>query len=200
MNLFLVDWDDTLFPTSHLSKNNIDLLNIESIKKTQIGYSLIKLDTLLYKLLTNMLQHGKIIIVTNALMKWINLSSKLLVKTTELLNSKIEIISARERYQAQFPHDPYLWKHLTFESIVKNFNNLNQVISIGDADYEYTALSSLYENNNKNIKYFKAIRFSQTTSSFKLMDQILVLNKAIDQVINQNKHLDLKFISRLDRV
>ena len=44
-----------------------------------------------------MLTCGKVIIITNAMIKWIDLSSSVLSKTQDLLK-KIKVVSARENY------------------------------------------------------------------------------------------------------
>ena len=35
-NIFIIDWDDTLFPTTWISKNNINLADINSISNYKI--------------------------------------------------------------------------------------------------------------------------------------------------------------------
>ena len=76
-------------------------------------------------------------------------------------------------------------------NIIKPLN----IISIGDADYEYKALVSLFKwklLNNKNIK-LKSVRFIKAPSQNIIIDQINVLLKAIKSIVLCEKHLDLKF-------
>lgn len=191
--LIILDWDDTLFPTSWITKNNIE---IQSIKNSPNIAYFTKIDVALYKLLKLMLKCGDIYIITNALLNWIVISSSILPKTCELLkSSEIKIISARGEYQAKYDN-PMDWKKMAFERelnmIMKN-KLINNVISIGDAEYEYNALINLYRDDEKNYKLLKSVKFIRYPNNYQLLDQILVLTNAIVDICMKTKHLDLKF-------
>ena len=83
--LIILDWDDTLFPTSWATKNDIDLTDPDTQNKYIVSFS--KLDLLLHKLLTNFLNCGTVIIVTNATLGWVLISSNILPSTQELIKS-----------------------------------------------------------------------------------------------------------------
>ena len=139
----MLDWDDTLFPTSWTLKNNIDLNNNAKKNKYIVFYS--KLDLLLYKLLTSFMKCGKVVIVTNAMVKWVGISSTILPNTKRLLQeSDIDIVSAREAYQKKHPGDMFLWKRNVFENVVTDYFDekslIENIISVGDAEYEFKAL------------------------------------------------------------
>ena len=90
--------------------------------------------------------YGKIIIVTNASLKWINISSDNVPKTKKLLNN-IKVVSARDNYQ--HVGDIYQWKTLSFIDQIKeelSHHNYANIISIGDAEYEYKALINLFHH------------------------------------------------------
>jgi len=200
--LILLDWDDTLFPTSWVVKKNIDLTDPETQNKYIVFFA--KLDLLLHKLLSNMLQYGKVIIVTNAVAKWVFISSIIIPNTHLLLKNRITVVSARDIYQNAYRNDGYMWKKLVFKQIAteyynnnNNVNNINNnsienIISIGDAEYEFKALLNL---NNINIKkrHLKAIRFMTKPSYDILIDQLEVLNKSVSKIMNTNNNMDLLF-------
>ena len=75
--LIILDWDDTLFPTSWISKNNIEFLSNEN-KDLLYNKFFYKLDIKLVNLFTKMNKCGKIIIITNALLNWIDMSISIL--------------------------------------------------------------------------------------------------------------------------
>ena len=87
--LFILDWDDTLFPTDWTLKNNINFLTSSAREQYVIYFQ--ELDRALHKLLKNTMSLGKVIIVTNALPDWINMSSMVLPQTYNLLK-KVKIV------------------------------------------------------------------------------------------------------------
>lgn len=190
--LILLDWDNTLFPTTWVMKNNINIEN-KDVKSHDKYFN--SLDNMLYKLFIKLLQHGKVVIVTNALPMWVNLSTQVLPLTGEFLNKyKVKIISARKIYRVQSPN-MMDWKKLAFKDQVKKEmenNNVLNIISIGDADYEYKALIDLYTLNHKK-KILKSIKFLNEPSHDTLIDQLEVLYDKINEICMSKKHLDLKF-------
>lgn len=193
--LIILDWDDTLFPTSWITKNNIE---IHAIKNEETIEYFNQIDIALNKLFKTMLKCGDILIITNALINWITISSAILPRLSKLLKStNIKIVSARGEYQ-QITDNPMDWKKLAFEKelgmIMKN-KLINNVISIGDAEYEYNALINLYRADKKNYKLLKSVKFIRYPNNYQLLDQINVLGDAIIDISMKTSHLDLKFNS-----
>lgn len=189
--LFILDWDDTLFPTKWAFENGINLL--VSNKRDQYLTYFQELDRVLSAFLRTVIRLGKVIIVTNALIDWVNISSVVLPQTYQLLR-KVKIVSAKGTYR-KITNVMMDWKIMAFRDIIdEEFKNssLMNIISIGDAEYEYQALISL--NNKKDIKkYLKSIRFMRNPSHDILIDQLEVLSCAIPDVWKKYDHLDLKF-------
>jgi len=191
--LIILDWDDTLFPTTWVNMNNIKLSkhdlnenNIEIFKK---------LDTLIIKLLKKIYKKGEIIIITNALLVWINTCFKILPKTKLFFDKyNIKIVSARENYRNQF-RNPTKWKINSFND-VNSDKNIN-IISIGDSISEYKALIELYNNDIRSIdKYYKSVKFIHFCRycDFSIINQqIIVLDSNLNEIINVKKNLDLEF-------
>lgn len=190
--LIILDWDDTLFPTTWIT-NKIDNYNLGDIDKKYIGL-FSKLDLLLQELLYRLLQCGKVVIVTNATLKWIIMTLDMLPNTKKIIRQNIDVISAKDMYQKKYT-DVMLWKKLTFRNIVLNYFKQNKyaenIISIGDASYEFNALIELYNNSKKQI--LKTVRLLQHPTYDLLIDQLEVLIKSINKICDINKHMDLKF-------
>jgi hypothetical protein len=190
--LFILDWDDTLFPTNWVMQNGINLTN--STTRDQYIIYFQELDRVLSKFLRRVISLGKVIIVTNALLVWIDISSVVLPNTYHLLR-KVEIISARGTYKDK-SSKMMDWKMMAFRDLIdREFKDIKlmNIISVGDAEYEYQALIAL---NNRKIgtkKFLKSVRFMKDPSHDILVDQLEVLNDAIPKIWNQDKHLDLKF-------
>ncbi len=191
--LIILDWDDTLFPTTWILENRIDLADEKTIKNYIISFS--ELDLILYKLLTNFMNCGTVVIVTNAMVKWVILSSSVLPNARNLIKNKIPIISAREAYQKNLPDDTFAWKRLIFKNLVKSHyrkQKIQNIISVGDADYEFKALVNLWDKQRKR-RILKTVKLMQSPSYESLVDQLEVLNKSVDGICSSNKHMDLKF-------
>ncbi len=187
-SLVILDWDNTLFPTTWVTKNYINLNDIEVRNRYLDFFS--ELDNLIFNLLKKILEYSKVVIVTNALPVWIKISSNVLPKTQYILKN-IKVVSARKNYQ-KLNSDINEWKKLAFKDEVEHeldIKNVQNIISIGDASYEYNALINLYNSN----RLLKSMKFLEEPTHETLKDQIEVLNDNIVNIIKHKKHLDLIF-------
>ena len=187
--IIILDWDDTLCPTTWMMEKNIDLLNPKSRGDNILFFK--RLDNKLSELLKIMISLGIVIIITNAMPEWIELSSSVLPKTSEILK-RIEVVSAREKYQGKAELSD--WKRHTFKEelhkklLEKSYTN---IISMGDAEYEYMALIDLYKWERMPHKYLKSIKFLKSPSDNKLMDQIDIMIENIEGICKSRRHHDL---------
>ena len=193
--LIILDWDDTLFPTTWANGNNINMSDKDTRINNQIIFA--ELDNILYDFLSKCTKLGSVVIITNASYNWIIASMSILPNTKRLVANAIKIISARDMYQ----HNKTMskWKQMAFEHEAFNFFegklDVHNIVSIGDADYEYNALIQFYDWKKIKTKkrLLKTIKFLSIPSYYSLMDQILVLTKCIGKVCNKQKHVDLHF-------
>jgi hypothetical protein len=190
--LIILDWDDTLFPTSWVVKNNIDLTNKSKREKYIVYFK--NLDDRLFNLLFVLKKCGIVIIVTNAMPEWVSASSSVLINTHNLLRT-IKVISARKMYQT-ISKSSMEWKKRAFNDELSNMlreQNVNHIISVGDAEYEYRALISLYKNDPKNYKLLKSIKLMKDPTHDILIDQIEVLKRVVPRICIKTTHMDLEF-------
>ena len=90
---------------------------------------------------------------------------------------------------------------MAFKDEAKNLledKKMVNIISIGDAEYEYNALIDLYKydiNKNKLMikKLLKSVKLMRDPTYEILLDQLEVLTEAIRDVVVTDKHLDLNF-------
>jgi hypothetical protein len=202
-----LDWDNSLYPTSWTNKNMINLNNPDSVKEYKLYFT--ELDKTISNFLKELLNYGEIYIVTNASMKWIKACLNVLPITKKLIMEYyIRIVSARDNY-SQLTSSPTEWKINTFRDIThkivqdlpedykcKTFLN---IISLGDAHYEYIALLKLddyFKNTDKKVNYLlKSIKFIEDDPHFdQIIDQLLVVQKNARAIIGKIGYLDLKFI------
>ena len=190
--IIILDWDDTLFPTSWLLQNNINMNDEEVRKKYFKNFA--KLDNIVSKLLLKCLQSGTVIIVTNALPIWIKVSSSVLPETVKMFKS-IKIISARHQYQ-EHSNNMMDWKAMAFKDELAQIitaKKVHNIISIGDAEYEYKALIDLYNWNKKNKKILKSIKLMRHPSIEQIYDELSVLDGTMNYITTHEGHLDLNF-------
>ena len=200
MNIFILDWDDTLFPTSWIKKNNI---------KDYDNYNLyfLELDKTITLLLEKLYKIGSIYIVSNATTTWIKKGLKKLPFTQNFIeNNGIEIISARDIYSNKNV-TPNEWKTNIFEDLVdininmyknNDKNTYFNIISLGDADFEYVALIKLhkYLNNMNCDNYFlKNIRFIENPNFNSVIEQIDLVSYNINNISQKLCYIDLNILS-----
>lgn len=203
--IMYIDIDDTIFPTFWVNQNMISLSSEESINEYKLYF--IELDKTISDFLGSVLTQAEIYFVTNASLKWIKLCLNVLPKTRKIImENNIRIVSARDIY-SQTLSSPTEWKINTFRDIIsKVVNNLSNdsecntilnIISIGDANYEYVALLNLdnyLKNKNNSISYLlKSIKFIERPHFDLVIDQIQVVKRNINSIINKVSYVDLKF-------
>ena len=184
--LIIFDWDDTLFPTTWVTQNNIDVNKEDDQNKYIIYFS--NLDLILYKILNRCLYYGNVVIVTLASTKWVISSSNLLPNTQTLIRKNIKILSASEIYRNQYPEDSSIWKKLVFKNLVER-NKVNNIISVGDSEYEFNALLDLFNNT----RILKSVRFIRSPNFNNIVSQSDVLLMNIDKIIKNKNNIDLAF-------
>jgi hypothetical protein len=191
-NYAFIDWDDTLFPTSWTVNNTIDIKNKNSL------FLFKSLDDTLSQFLLKLQKFCIIVIITNALTSWVNLTLTVL-PSTNLIMKNIKIVSARELYQNKY--EMMDWKKHTFKYILHNMlvkaaipkSQFINIISIGDAEYEYNALIDLNNWAPDRRKTLKAIKLITSPSLDILLDELRILYKAAPFISNSRKYMDLKF-------
>lgn len=195
-SVVIFDWDDTLFPTFWVTKEYINILNLDEENKEKFA----KLDKLIYNIFNKLflLKNCKIIIVTNASVLWIDKCLKILLNTNKIRNN-IKIYSSRDKYQLKYPNNNAIWKKLLFENIIdehyflRNYNK--NIISIGDAEYEYLSLLNYKFKNNisNNNNYIKLIKFIRKPTFDQLIGQLELLLIKIMDICKYNNDMDINF-------
>jgi hypothetical protein len=181
--IIIVDWDDSMFPTSWFT-------SISKDSKTSLDWIKIlePLDVMLYSFFTQILEIGHVYIVTYAYPTWVNMCFSMLPRAQKL-QSEIPVISGRSDHKRSFSIDGFTQKKYIFKSIAEHFIGARQIISIGDDQAEYNALVEL----DSKSAYLKAIKLTKNPSYFVLLDQLNTLNSCMKNIYNSRKHLDLLF-------
>ena len=93
----------------------------------------------------------------------------------------------------------HLWKSLVYNKIIKNtIDRYKNIISIGDAEYEMSALINLYNlrKEDRVKRKLKNIKFLNNPSFTTLIDQLSVVSKNFNKIHKHDKHLDLLFYEK----
>lgn len=194
--LFILDWDDTLFPTSFVVKQGISVINLTKYNKFYDMFS--ELDNALSTFLSILQKYGRIIIVTNAHLNWVAMSSTLLPKSKNIMKNFL-IVSARNDHKDE-SNSMMDWKKKSFQTIIQEYytnHKFVNIISIGDAEYEYHALINLYYINkfsrNKKLFLLKSVKFVKNPNPENIIEQLNIVSKHIKKILYSRKHLDLIF-------
>ena len=169
--IVILDFDDTIFPTSQWKKNN------SSLKKSQLqAIDAILCDDII-PLLTSLGCHCYI--VSNARLQW--LSSIIPAALPKLASLQIPVISARDTFSHLRDAD---WKLACFQRLCQTFTGSDcQFISIGDSIIEEKSALLACENCNYFYQSLgvqrtilpKIVKFRSDPSTDRIIRQLLVL-------------------------
>jgi hypothetical protein len=103
--VIIFDWDDTLLPTTYLIP--FQQLIYQPLSKplpSAIEKKMVEIDEYAARLIQLSKDNGTVLIITNAAEGWVELSAqRFMPKTAKVLRKNVEIISARTKYEKDFP-------------------------------------------------------------------------------------------------
>lgn len=178
-NIFIFDWDDTLFCTTVLcpygyydEDKEISDSIIEKIER---------LGKKVKKILIKAIEKGDTYIITNSELKWVEYSCKIFFPNVFELFKDIKIISARDLYSEQFPNNYKIWKIKVYNDITNNYSlDLpTNIIAFGDSSYDIEATYNLKLKFPKGL--IKFIKFREFPLISDLIKQLTI---AIDKFEN----------------
>ena len=196
--LIIFDWDDTLLPTTLITgnkHNSIELSQnyIKDIKLIKRDMNV--LDHLNSNLLNRASNLGTTVIITNGTKSWVDKSGvDYLPKTHHFLTThKIPVISARELGGQYNINNPTEWKNFTFDkyiSYLKSQNdNLSNFISLGDSVLEKNALINTC--NKMNNKYIKTVKYVESPELRDLIKENILIHKNINKISSLKRSSDI---------
>ena len=189
--IFIFDWDDTLFFTTHInpSENNTFFYESQTEKKFMN-----RIEYYVCEILNKALSKGEVFIITNSGDGWVHACAQFYYPNLIPILKKINIISARDSYQKDYPNDPITWKIKAFNDLKKRFNFekciVSNIICIGDNNCEIIAAQKLGEEFNNCL--VKTIKFKEKPNLKELIKQIILINEQILRVYNYPKSLTIQ--------
>jgi hypothetical protein len=170
--LIIFDWDDTLLCTNFLSR-------FEGLPVSQtILRQLQACEEASGKLLQAALSLGQTFIITNAQTGWVESSAECWAPSLLPLIQKVHIVSARSKYEEEYPHDPMKWKNEAFLEVRRLLNSqvITNLVSLGDSEYEMEATQAMGKEFREAT--IKLVKFAETPSPEELLKQLeMVLNE-----------------------
>ena len=189
--IFIFDWDDTLFFTTHInpSENNTFFYESQTEKKFMN-----RIEFYVSEILNKALNKGEVFIITNSGDGWVHACAKFYYPNLIPLLKKINIVSARDLYQEKHPNDPTTWKIKAFTDLKKKFNFekciVSNIICIGDNNCEIIAAQKLGQEFKNCL--VKTIKFREKPNLKELIKQIILINQQILRVYNYPKSLTIQ--------
>jgi hypothetical protein len=193
-NLFIFDWDDTLLPTSFLSKE--DIINNEDLPEeyTEL-FSILEKSVL--KILNLSLKKGDVYIITNSSIGWVQFSAEKYYPKLKSIINKINIISARNEYEDSYPGEAKLWKQKAFLNL-KNKINLNlatNIICVGDSIFELEAGKILASKINNS--FIKTIKLKQNPCPEDLVKQLDLIGNKFNYIYSQIRNISIRIDKKI---
>ena len=137
----IFDWDDTLLCTTHLEMVQRQYGAIP----VQVREQPASLERVVLSLRENAVKNGKASTTTNASAGWVQHSSSMCMPGLTDALSQVDIISARQGFEASFPGDSHAWKMHAFLQVSNKLQMeaVTNLISVGDSHIEMDAVHLL---------------------------------------------------------
>ena len=197
-SLIIFDWDDTLFPTSFLARNKyFSDKNIFSTKKDEkVLKKIEKLEQSVIDLINISLTKGEVYIITNAVIGWVEFTSKQFYSNFYKILDKIKIISARGEWENIFPNNIQEWKIQTFSNLRNNFNNklVTNIICLGDSMLEIEAGKILAKFFKE--AFIKTVKFKEDPKIDELNKQLILVKNQFNAIHSSIKNLTVRVEKR----
>lgn len=186
----ILDWDDTLFPTSWVCEKNLaereptpeEWSEIQHFENSVLGF-----------LSTVKQNSDEVHIVTNAKEGWIEISGQRFMPRVHALD--LPRVSAQTKYNFL---PPIGWKFAAFGDVLRN-KKVTLVCSIGDSLSERRALvqNVRYLSGSSGIVWGKSIKLIEKPNIAQLAKQLHLVEDALPRMFQKDEHEDLMMTMEL---
>jgi len=188
--IIIFDWDDTLLPTTFLTKGGCFVENMQLSPHDEKKIS--ELENLVLELLKETIEKGSVYIITNAGLEWVNYSSKRFYPKIIPILDKIKIVSARGEYEKTYPGNSRQWKIEAFLMLQKSVDIklVTNIICLGDSLFEMEAGRILASKFTE--AFIKTIKFRETPKLDELIKQLKLVCKQFGSIYSSIKNLTIR--------
>lgn len=199
--LLFFDWDDTLLPTSWISRQgwlNEDggLDSVDEVSLTREQQVLLQeLEVKVEQTLLTAMAYGRVVIVTNALEGWVETSCAAFLPGLRPLLDELDIVSARSTYESLGDASPTAWKRRAFADVIiaasdEMEDSRPNIVCVGDSMYEHAALSAAVRGMPSCR--MKSLKLLEHPCIRQLIEEHDLLLQNFDQAVAHEDHLELE--------
>jgi hypothetical protein len=209
--VIVLDWDDTMFPSAAVCKDDIITTTIKVAQR--FGTELETYETAAILCIRELVRAARrVVIVTNAEQGWVELCCNRYVKRlgAYIREQGIQVISARSRFEQEYPDACDSWKRRAFQCILNGTiqngtihpvqesdskqTTSKHIISIGDSLAERAAAAQLADSKD-DIYLVKNLKCNDAPSIKLMTHQFAYITRIIDSIASFPMNLDLKLSS-----
>jgi len=173
--VIIFDWDDTLLCTTflkHLTSTDEyqrPLRKIARCAKTVIDIAM---------------RAGQVYIITNAMPGWVEYSAAKFIPELLPTLRKVRVISARAKYEKNFPDDIRQWKVQAFLEVQRQLDNvpITNLVALGDAHFEMEAARIMGDEFEEGL--VKTVKFRPKSDPNTLLRQLELVAKSLAHVVS----------------
>lgn len=192
----ILDWDDTICPSTHLSQLGMRVDDAGDLP-APLREQLAQLETAVINIMREALRFGNVVVITNAEAGWVELSGRrFLPDVVDFIRvHDIKIVSARTTFERDFPDAPSSWKVAAFSQEVTHMfpdeDELN-VLVLGDSMSERDAAHAL-GSRMPNSKV-KTVKFVERPSIDQLMRQVQLVAQSLPDLASYSSSFDVDLV------
>jgi len=184
--LLIFDWDDTLLCTSFLNAHSKEPL------PAVVNQHLRKIASQVKELLSVASQMGQVFIITNAMSGWVEYSAAMWMPELLPVLQTMHIISARSKYEPQYPDEVNQWKLNAFLDIQQQMNLevVTNLLSMGDSEFEMDAVHAMGCAFSRPL--IKTIKLKQSPTPEQLVKQLELVVPKFQTIVNTGRNLKIQ--------
>lgn len=198
--IYILDLDDTLFPTTYYLEQNF--------MEDYIG----KLSRIIYRIVYEIISDNEktLYVVSNASKDWATIVLSFLnEKVSDIIRPRLicvpyEYIDRDDKMlNNELTVELTALKYNTFKKIIKetfnteiNSNSPKQVISIGDSEIERTAIFHVMTDKEFSNILFKNIKLQEKPTPNVLIEQLKAVKIALPDILNIDKSIFTRTMSK----
>jgi hypothetical protein len=199
--LVILDWDDTILPTSYLTQHNLreDAEDIPTCFVVALeAYAQVAAATI-----AGLGKLGRVVIVTNAETGWVELTCGKFLPSLQALVEQTEVVSARSKFEPLGFLQPVEWKEKMFDLKIKEHFGIREdphgpsmdatpqrrnVLSLGDASHEREAIHRVAKPTGCVPK---SLKFMERPDLGHLRQEHELIQSYLDELVHHEGPLDL---------